>query len=88
MPVPGPRPPVAGLEHAAILYGWREVQQYLRRGKTTVRRWHKRRRMPIAFLGHSLVIPRAALDLWVMDGKVRPRDRVREYEEYERERGG
>jgi excisionase family DNA binding protein len=61
-----PAPPTPGLEHAGLLYGWREIGQYLRRSKPTVLAWHKQRPMPISRLGMSVVIPRAALDLWVM----------------------
>ena len=34
-----------------------------------MRRWHKDRRMPIAFIGYTLVIPRSALDLWILGGR-------------------
>jgi hypothetical protein len=38
-----------------------------------VQRWHKERAMPIAFLGCTVVIPKAALDLWLMQGQPQRR---------------
>jgi hypothetical protein len=55
-----PAPPTPGLEHAGILYGWREIGQYLRRSKPTVLAWHKQRPMRISRLGMSVPIARAA----------------------------
>jgi excisionase family DNA binding protein len=52
-----------------VLYGWAEIAKYLRRSLATVQRWHKDRRMPIAFIGYTLVIPRSALDLWILGGR-------------------
>ena len=62
-----PAPPTPGLEHAGILYGWREIAQYLRRSRPTVFAWHAKRPMPVSRIGNSVVVPRAALDLWVLD---------------------
>ena len=52
-----------------MLYGWREIASYLRRSPATVHRWHEERAMPIAFQGYTLVIPRSALDLWILAGR-------------------
>jgi excisionase family DNA binding protein len=57
------------LQYAQVLHGWREIAAYLRRSYATVRRYHEERRMPIAFLGPTVVIPRAALDLWILGGR-------------------
>jgi excisionase family DNA binding protein len=49
--------------------GWHEIARYLRRGRATVIRWDKERAMRIAFLGCTVVIPKSALDLWLMPGQ-------------------
>jgi len=68
-------PPAQDIEHAQVLYTWQEIAKYLRRSVGTVRRWHEERRMPIAYLGVTVVIPRSALDLWIMAGRT-TRDRA------------
>ena len=60
-------PPTPGLEHARILYGWREIGQYLRRSKPTVLAWHAKRPMPVSKIGCSVVVPRSALDVWILN---------------------
>ena len=62
------KPGDASLDHCWILYGWQEIAAYLRRSRATVQRWHKYRALPISIIGFTVVIPRAAVDLWVMNG--------------------
>jgi excisionase family DNA binding protein len=69
-----PLPPSPDLQYAAVLYGWVEIAKYLRRSAATVRRWHEERRMPIAYLGMTVVIPCSALDLWIMAGRSTQRN--------------
>jgi excisionase family DNA binding protein len=64
-----PLPGDPALAYCQVLWGWREIARYIRRGRATVIRWHKERAMPIAFLGSTVVIPKAALDLWLMQGQ-------------------
>jgi hypothetical protein len=64
-----PRPPAQEVMYARVLYGWPEIARYCRRSPRTVRRWHKERRMPIAYVGCTLVLPCSALDLWLMAGR-------------------
>jgi excisionase family DNA binding protein len=54
------------LAYAQILYTFREVALYLRRSEATVRRWHNERPLPMTVLGSTFVIPKSALDLWVL----------------------
>lgn len=68
-----PLPGDPALAHCQVLWGWREIARYIRRGRATVQRWHKERAMPIAFLGCTVVIPKAALDLWLMQGQPQRR---------------
>jgi hypothetical protein len=62
------RPGDPSLDHCWILYGWHEIAAYLRRSRATVHRWHKHRALPISIIGFTVVIPRSAVDLWVMNG--------------------
>ena len=62
------KPGDASLDHCWILYGWHEIAAYLRRSRATVHRWHKQRALPISIIGFTVVIPRSAVDLWVMNG--------------------
>jgi hypothetical protein len=71
-----PQPGAPDLAHCHILYGWREIGLYFRRSKETVRRWHKARAMPIAYIGVTIVIPTAALDVWVLDARRTYRHRA------------
>jgi hypothetical protein len=48
------------------------VYPYLR--KFLLHRWHKQRALPISIIGFTVVIPRAAVDLWVMNGATTRRD--------------
>ncbi len=73
-----PKPADPRLQHAHVLYGWAEIAAYLRRSEATAQRWHKERALPITSIGYTVVIPKSALDLWLLAGRPQRAPRRRD----------
>jgi hypothetical protein len=49
-----------------LLWGWEGIADYFGRPLATVRRFHRWRPLPLSRIGRHVVVPKAAIDRWVL----------------------
>ncbi len=50
-----------------VLWGWRQIGEYLGVSEATAKRWHQVRPFPVVRYGATLAIPKTAVDRWVLE---------------------